>query len=181
MQLHQHKTGSVVILPVRPMYHHRPHQAQRIHRQMPLATHDLFARIVAPFFPTFRRADRLAVDDCRCMRAAFTHAAPQSPAQGVVDLFPQAIDSPAPKHGVHGLPLGKVERQLPPLTTGADDIKDCVEDVPAIYRRSSSLRRLWQQRSNNLPLFVCQVAGIICIAHRYGSVFLDFKTKEAES
>ena len=82
-----------MILPVRPMHDDRPHQPQRIDGQVPLAAGDLFARIVAPFFASFGRADRLAVDDRRRGRAPLADAAPHSPAQGVVNSFPEPIDS----------------------------------------------------------------------------------------
>jgi hypothetical protein len=91
-----------------------------------------------------------------------------------VELLPQSGLPPAPEHRVDGLPFREVDRQLSPLAAGADDVQDRVEDVSTVDRRSPALRGLWQERSEKLPLLVCQVAGIIRRAHRYGSVFLDW-------
>jgi hypothetical protein len=47
MQLRQHEAGPFLILPIRPVHHDCPHQAQRIDGQMPFAASDLLAGIVA--------------------------------------------------------------------------------------------------------------------------------------
>ena len=94
--------------------------------------------------------------------------------------LPDPCFAPPPEDGVDRLPLGKVQRQLPPLATGANQIEDRIQDRSPVDRWTTKLRTLRQQRSNQLPLFVGQVAGIM-LARRYGSVFLDLITQEAES
>jgi hypothetical protein len=70
--------------------------------------------------------------------------------------------------------------QLPPLATGTVDVRDRIDDSATIDSRPAALGPFWEQRPDQLPLFVREIAGII-LAHRYGSVFLDLRTKQAES
>src|SRR4051812_2449665 len=98
----------------------------------------------------------------------------------MMNLLPNACLAPASEHCVHGLPLGKIERQLPPLTARADHVQDGIEDGSSVDRRTATLRWFRQQESNQLPLLVGQVAGIM-LAHHYGSVFLDLIHQGPES
>ena len=86
----QHEAGPIVILPVRSMHDHRPHQAQRIDGHVPLAAGDLFARVVASFFAPFGRANRLAVDDGHAGRRLLAALLANSSAQGFVNCLPDA-------------------------------------------------------------------------------------------
>src|SRR5882724_7169945 len=108
-----------MILPIRPMHDDRTHQSQGVNRQMPLATRDLLTRIVASFFASFRRANRLTVYDrhagCRLLAALLS----DSSAERLMDSLPDAISTPAPKDRVNGLPLGKIMRQGSPLAAGS--------------------------------------------------------------
>jgi hypothetical protein len=121
------------------MYHDRPHQAQRIDGQMPFAARDLLSGIVASFFAPFGCADRLAVDDRRRGCAPFADTASQPPAQHIVNPFPDFGFPPSPEDRVHGLPFGKVGRQLPPLTASPHNIQHGVNDSPAVDRRPATL------------------------------------------
>src|SRR5271157_4600746 len=148
---------------------------------MSLATGDLFARIVAPFFATdFGGLDRLTVDYRRRGRPLLSCGHPHPLPQCVVDLLPQALSSPSPKNSVNGLPIGKVVRQRPPLAARAIDVEDGIDDPAAIHWWTTSLLLRRQQSPDNLPLLVCDITGIICPVHGYGSVFLDRIYQKAE-
>src|SRR6185503_3821876 len=100
--------------------------------------------------------------------------------ESFMDSLPDAVSTPAPEDGVHRFPLGKIMRQCSPLTTGSIDVQDRIEDQPPANGPPATLRLLRQQPPQNLPLSVYQIAGIL-FAHRYGSVFLDLRTKKAEA
>src|SRR5690606_14213002 len=100
--------------------------------------------------------------------------------QDVVKTLPNPLLAPVPKDVVYRFPFRKVVRQLPPLTAGTHNIQDRIEDDPPIDRPATDLRAPRQQTSNHFPSPVRQIAGILRM-HRYGSVFLDLRTQEAES
>src|SRR6185295_4162573 len=95
---------------------------------MPLATSDLFARIVASFFATLCSTDRLTVHDrhagCRLFAALLT----DSSAESFMDSLPDPVSTPAPEDGVYRFPLGKIMRQCSPLTTGSIDVQDRIQN-----------------------------------------------------
>ena len=161
-----------MVLPIGSMHDHRPHQPQRVHSQVSFSASDLFSRIVATFLASFSSANRLAVDDRHRGRALLADRATQPSAQGVVNLFPQPAQPPAAEDGVDRFPFGEIERQLPPLAAGTIEVQDRIDHSATIDRWTTTLRRLGQQRSNQLPLFIREITGIIR-AHRYGSVLLD--------
>src|SRR5436190_23785305 len=162
------------------MHDDRPHQSQGVNRQMPLTTGDLLARVVASFFAPFRRANRLTVHDCHTGRRLLATLLSNSSAESLMNSLPDTVSTPAPEDGVNRLPLGKIMRQCSPLTTCSIDVQDRVENQPPTNGPPATLRLLGQQAPQNLPLSVRQIAGIL-FAHRYGSVFLDLKTKKAEA
>src|SRR5438067_175042 len=103
------------------MHDHRPHQPQGLNRQVPLTTDDLFPRIVASFFASFRRANRLTVHDRHAGRRLLDVLLSDSSAESFMDSLPDAVSTPAPKDGVNGFPLGKIMRQYPPLAACSID------------------------------------------------------------
>jgi len=169
-----------VILPVCSMHDHCPHQSEGVHRQVPLATGDLFTCIVASFFAPFCRANRLTVHDRYTGRGLLPAVLSDLSAESLVDSLPQAISTPTPENGVHRFPLRKVMRQCSPLTPRSIDVQDGTQDQPPTNGPSATLRLLGQQAPQHLPLSIRQIAGIL-LAHRYGSVFLDLRTKKAET
>src|SRR5882724_348834 len=162
------------------MHDYRPHQSEGVNRQVPLATGDLLSRIVASFFAPFRRANRLTVHNRHAGRRFLAALLPDSSAESLMNPLPNAVSTPAPEDGVHRLPLGKVMRQGSPLTTGPIDVHDRIQNQPPTNGPPATLRWLGQQAPQNLPLSVIQIAGIL-LTHRYGSVFLDLRTKKAET
>ena len=62
-ELPQHQARAVAILNVGRVNHHRQNQTQRIHQEMSLSSHDLFARIVAAHSSVVRYLNALAVED----------------------------------------------------------------------------------------------------------------------
>ena len=162
------------------MHDDSPNQSQRVDGDVSLAAGDLFAGVVASFFAPFGRPDRLTVDDRHARRELFAHRLTQPPQECFVDLRPHTGFTPSPEKRVYRLPFGKVARQGAPLTAGAVEIEDGVDDPSSVDMKPADLSNPQQQSANQLPLFVRQTAGIIRY-HRYGSVFLDLRTKKAES
>src|SRR5882724_5440244 len=169
-----------MILPIGAVHDHRPPQSQGINRQMPLAASDLFSRIVASFFASFRRANRLTVHDRHAGRRFLAALLTDSSAECLMDPLPDSISTPTPEDSVNSLPLGKIMRQRSPLATGSIEVQDRIEDQTPTNGSPATLRLLGQQTPQHLPLSVIQIAGIL-LAHRYGSVFLDLRTKKAET
>src|SRR5688572_18521346 len=87
------------------MNHHGQQQAERIDSQVPLATRDFLGRIIASLFTAFGRANRLAVDNRYRRRRLLAYRSARFGPQGVVNLLPSAIISPAPKNSVHRTPV----------------------------------------------------------------------------
>jgi hypothetical protein len=116
----------------------------------------------------------------RMHRARWASFYADSPAEGLMHSLPDAVLTPAPKDRVHPLLLRKVLRQLPPLTAGPDNIQNRIENPAAANRSSTTSGSLRKQATNHSPLPIREIAGIHR-AHHYGSVFLDLRTKKAES
>jgi hypothetical protein len=56
------------------------------------------------------------------------------------------------------------------LATGADHVQNRVDHPSPINRSAAQTRSPWQQLAHQLPLAVCQLAGILALRfHRYGS------------
>src|SRR4051812_38318425 len=162
------------------MHDHSPHQPEGVHGQVPLATGNIFACIVASFFTPFRRANRLTVHDRHAGRGLLSTVLSDLSAESLIDSLPQTVSSPTPENGVHGFPLRKVMRQRSPLAACSIHVHDRIQNQPPTNGPPATLRLLRQQAPQNLPLSVRQIAGIL-FAHRYGSVFLDLRTKKAET
>jgi hypothetical protein len=179
-QHEQHKMGTFMVLPIRPMHDDRPDESLGVNRQVAFASSNLFPGVVTPFFASFGRPRGLAVDNRRRRLAPLAYALPHHPPQGIVNVLSHTRLTPPPKGRVHRSPLGKVPRQLAPLATRANHVQHRIQNLSTIERRPATLGALRQQGSNQLPLLVGKVAGIMS-AHRHGSVFLDLITQGAES
>ena len=178
MQFFHNPPSSRLILPIRPMNQYCQYQSEGVHGQVPLATGNFFASVIAPFLATFRCADRLAVDNRHGGRRLFTSSPAYLFPQGIVDLLPNPLVSPLPKDAVNRIPIGKVARQHPPLATRANHVQDRIDHPTSTDRFSAPTATSRQQLSNNLPLPIRQITGIIgSLFHRYGS-FLGWSQKK---
>src|SRR5271167_645502 len=87
--------------------------------------------------------------------------------------LPNPERSPMPEQVVDRSPLRKVMRQLPPLTAGANHVQDRVDNPPPANRAGPpDPAGLGQQRFDQLPLLVRQIAGILSL-HECGSVRVE--------
>jgi hypothetical protein len=173
-KLTEQEAGAIVILPTSGMNGHSPDQSQGVDGKMPFASCDLFPGVIAAIGSSFRCPNRLTVNDRHAGRGLFPHPLANLSAQGFMDLIPNTISAPSLENGVNRFPIRKLVGQIPPLTTGSIDVPDRIHDQPSTNLRTTHRRWLGQQLTDDLPLFVCQIAGIIA-THRYVSVFLDLR------
>lgn len=143
------------------MNHHGQNQAQRVDRQVTLAAGDFLASVIAAFFSSFSRANRLAIDDGHRGGRFLARCFPRFFPQSVVNASPCAVVSPPTKHAIDGAPIGKKLRQHSPLTTCPHHIQNRVEDSPSINRTATQPGRLGQQLPKGLPLPVGLITGIL--------------------
>ena len=143
------------------MNHDCQNQPERIHGQMPLPTGNLLAGIVPSLLAAFGGAYRLAVDDGHGRRRFLPGSSPCFLSQGIVKFLPDAVVSPSPEDAVNRAPVGKTGGQHPPLAAGPHDIEDGV-DHPTPADASPTTTMHWRQEwSNDLPLSIRQVTGIM--------------------
>ena len=117
----------------------------------------------APFFSGLHR---LAVDDGRTGAALPTLGLSQRGMQCVMRPFPDAITTPGAEIMGHDAPGRQVMRQHPPGTTGAQHIADGVDYLPPRVRdRPTAPFGRWQQRFQQLPFSIAEVAGISSSVH----------------
>src|SRR5579884_2387880 len=100
----QHGLTAVLILDIGRMDHAGDPHSQDIDQDVPLATADFLAAIVAPFAAALGSLDRLAVEDGRGRRSFLTGLASNRRMQRVVDTQPQAVLTPAAEIGSHRTP-----------------------------------------------------------------------------
>src|SRR5437870_9835915 len=137
-------------------------QAQRIDQQMPLASFDVLAPIIAALgAPHFGGLDRLAIDACGTggMLAPRFHAG--SFAQGLHHLGPCLVVAPLGKVVIDGTCGQQIMRQHIPLAATSVQVEQCIQDFPQVYLpRAPSLCVLlggWDHRFHNRPLLVRQI------------------------
>lgn len=157
----QQLPGPVAVLNVRGQNHHTEDQTDGIDQDMPLASVDLLAGIVASLVANFGTFDGLTVDDPRAgvTFAPFdqTHLFPQM----VVNSRPQTIVLPQPEVMVDRGPWCKVVRQVAPLATGLDYIENGIDQLPQpMLARSASLAGLGQAIFNEFPFTVREVRSV---------------------
>src|SRR5262245_13396237 len=121
---------TILVLHVGTMHDHGEDQPQRVDSKVPFASADLFASVVAPLAANFRGPHALAVENRGAGRGLPTLGATHLLAEHVVNRLPHAVQPPVPEQIVNRLPIRKVARQLPPLTTGAVHIKNRIDDLP---------------------------------------------------
>ena len=119
--------GPIAVLDVGRQDHHLEEQADGVDQDMPLASVDFLARVVAPLVAGFGTLHALAVDDGRAgLGFASLYPAQVFPQMGV-NLLPQTIVLPQPEVMVGGAPRSEVLRQIAPLTASLDDIENPVD------------------------------------------------------
>src|SRR5436190_6018431 len=167
----EQQPGAILILHIGAMYDHGQDQPQGIDCQMSFATSHLFAGIVATNAANFRGFYALAVENRGAGFGLSPLCTTQSLAEFVVNLLPQAPELPLPEQIVNRSPLGKVARQLAPLTACAVHIQNGIDHLPpANSARPADTAGRRQQRFDQLPLLVGQIAGIISPIHGCGSI-----------
>src|SRR5579884_764094 len=100
----QHGLTAVLILDIGRMHHAGDPHSKDIDQDVPLATADFLAAIVAPFAAALGSLDRLAVEDGRSRRRILAGLASNRRMQRVVDTQPQAVLTPAAEIGRHRTP-----------------------------------------------------------------------------
>jgi len=81
--------------------------------------------------------------------------------KGIMNLLPSAIAAEAAVVVIHCRPWRKVVRQHPPGAAGSHQIQNTVDHLPYVCCSWPPARFSWrQQRFKQLPLFVCQIAGV---------------------
>ena len=78
-----------------------------------------------------------------------------------MNAVPRSITLKVPEIPVDRLPRGEIVRQLPPRTTGTNDIQYCIDDLTHVVsaRTSAPLGRR-NRRLDQFPLTVRHVAGV---------------------
>lgn len=177
LQSIKHQTSAVLVLLVGSMNRDRQHQPQCIDDQMPLASVDFLSAVVSALGPAnLGGLHALAVDDRRARRRFAAGGLANGFSQRVADALPEPRLAPAVEDLINGLPQRKVARQHPPLTAGAIEVQNCIDDRAAIVnRRPASLRGLAKESLENLPLCVGEICKILRLPrlphafNRYGS------------
>lgn len=86
---------------------------------------------------------------------------PDSRPKNLVNCLPETLLGPSTEILVHSLPLGKVMRQLPPLTPRSHYIEDGVDDLSSlIFRRVWTRLGLRDEVFYQLPLLVGEVGRV---------------------
>ncbi len=115
--------------------------------------------------PLFRGFDRLAVQDSGTWLRFSTCLHSQFCAQRVVDALPHASSSPLCEVPVDYLPGRQVSRQHPPGAPTPQQVEYGIGYLSKfVLAFASCMPRRWKQRLKQLPLLICKVAWIRCIA-----------------
>ena len=119
--------------------------------------------------PFFRRLDALAINDScagtRLSSISYSHPV----AQGFMDPLPGSVLSPGAEVVKRRAPKGQVVRQHPPRAPAPKHVHDGVHHLPArVLDRTASGFRSGQQRFQQLPLCVTEIAGIGLSVHGDG-------------
>ena len=128
---------------------------------MALAAAELLGTVVAPAAPDARRLDRLAVEDTRARLGLPSLAPPLPLSEAGIEPIPGAIEPKEPEVVIDGLSGRELAGEEPPLTAGAEEVKDRVTDgAQRPLPRSPAGFRRWEQRREDRPFGVGQVGRI---------------------
>src|SRR6266852_825121 len=133
-RLAQNLLGSILILDIGRVHYYRDEQPQSVHHQMTLAAGDFLAGVVAATDAAFAALDTLAVHNARGRLGPSAGLLADAAMQSRLQLFPDAGPAPAVVLGRHRPPRGEIVRQHAPLTAGAQDVEDGVEDGSVVHR-----------------------------------------------
>ena len=122
--------GSISILDIGRMHHHRQQQPHGIYNDVSLSTVDLLASVIATGAPFFRRLNRLTVYDGRARCWVPPLGLPDLDSESVIGSFPCTILSPFPKIPPHGAPRREVMRHGSPRAAVAQNVHNAVDDLP---------------------------------------------------
>ena len=143
------------------MHHHDQQQPQRVHHDVPLASHHLFAPVKAPVTADFRGFDALTIDDRRTRFGIPPVRCPEVAPQVGVDALPGAIVAPGAEVIVDGGPRREVTGQHAPLTTGAQFAEERIDhDTRLDSAGSAGAIAGRDKRRNHRPLGIGSVRGV---------------------
>src|SRR5579884_2941725 len=155
VQFRQYLGRRRAVVHARPGHQHGQDHAQGIHHDMPLATSDLLAGVVALGTARPGRLDALAVDAAGTRRRFTARLAADLPDQGVMDLLPRAVLDPGAEVVVDGSPGREVMRQGPPANAVAVAVEQGVDDLPHVgFSVAPAGARRWNQGLQESPLLV---------------------------
>src|SRR5438132_4811601 len=137
-------------------------QAQRIDQQMPLASFDFLAPIIAALgAPHFGGLDRLAIDACGTRGRLVSRFHAGSFAQGLDHLGPCPVVAPLGTGVIDGTFGQQIVRQHIPLAASSVPVEQCMQDFPQGYLPRAPSRCVllggWDHRFHNRPLLVRQI------------------------
>jgi hypothetical protein len=156
--------GSIAVLNVGRQDHHQQQQSDRVDQNVSFASVDLFARVVAPLVADLAAFDTLTVDDARAGLGLAPLGQADVFAQVRVNLLPQAIAFPESEVVIDRTPGSKVSRQIAPLATSFDQVKDGIDQLPeGVFPWPSLFAGPGKAVIDELPFGVVQVR---CISHR---------------
>ena len=153
--------GTGQALNVGGMHYRRQQQPQSIHHNVTFASLYPLARVVTSRPPFFGGLHRLAVNDGSTGTGCPTLGLSQVGKEGVVGPLPGPILTPGAEVMEDNAPRWQVVGQHPPRATGAQHVANGVYDLaPRVLHRPTAGFGRRQQRFQQLPLFVVQIAGV---------------------
>ena len=158
----------MIILNTSRMDHHFQQVAQRIHGNMPFASVDLFACIIATLAASFGRLDALGVDRTSTRIFVSTPLAAVQLAQSRVDPSPGTVPTPFTVMVVYAVVIGIIFRQVLPLAAGAYHKEYAIHYLAHIqfYGSTWPLTLQWQQRLDRLPLIITHITCVTLLLLR---------------
>jgi hypothetical protein len=132
---------------------------------MALPPIDILGVVAAERFAAGAGIDRLAVDAGRVARAPGLVLLADLRAQGVMDLLQGAVLAPLLEVAPDGALGREVHGQEAPLAAGPQDVKDGVQDIAHRGLAGPASGIHGDQRLDQRPLRVAEVAGIFLGSH----------------
>ena len=96
-------------------------------------------------------------------------------AEAVVEIGPDKVAGPLAEDRVHGLPRRKADREQAPGNAAFDDVKDGIQDEPAIGVGTASFGELGEEGVDERPLGVGQAGFVMSDFHRPTGLRLDWQ------
>ena len=139
---------------------------------MPLPPTKMLCSVVSAWPSLLCGLHRLAVDDDSARVRNTTLPFPHLDTQDLIDHLSHTLPAEPAEVHVAGLPRRKIVRQVTPGASSAQHIQDTVDDLSHVDgARAASWPSRWDQRGDELPLPVGQIAGIRRTSHgRFGYI-----------